>query len=233
MRHLKLSFFLIAVLSVPGLAAATGYGELFDAIPAPPATVEDAGDWVEGETLVAPQVLGTQARLEAAKQNTGNADAPAKSATAVADALAAWDRYRQETDGKDAGSVLADRTQWLLNRFAALQKRNSDPEQARHMREQELAAYGTLFRSWKQERSPIIWLAQSKLAAAGAPEKLDDLQQRETLMSFSDALLAESEALLGLTRLAAERANGLSEPDLDAAPDNRPSTLWDLMKNPE
>ncbi len=224
---------LLAALIAPGPASAVAFGELFDAVPAPPATVALAQAWLENGELVAPQVLGTQARLEAARQKL-KADATVSSSPEAVDAaMAAWERYRASTDGQAAGAVLASRTQWLLKRFATLQKRTSNPEQTQHLREQELSAYATLYQSWKQERAPIIWLAQSKLNAAGSPASIDTLSTRETLEEFSRALLAESEALLGLTRLAAERANGYSEPEIDPSAVNQPSTLWDLMSNPD
>lgn len=228
---------LSSVLAVPSLAYSMNYGELLDAVPAPPLTVEEARKWVKDAEVVAPQILGTQIRLQSARQEleSGEAAVPTitsvESSTAVDDALAAWEGYRSESEGQLAIAAFEERADWLLNRFAVLQKQSSDPGHALHMREQELSAYVSLFKEWKQKRSPVVWLAQSKLTAAHRSDGAVEEEKAEALRAFASALLSESEALLGLTRLAAERANGLSEPEIKTAPGEQPNTLWDLMKN--
>jgi hypothetical protein len=224
----------MAALLMSPLATAANLAELFDAMP--PRTLNLARAGMEGERIVAPEVLGAQARLAAARQAlVADPDIePGVQAPkgAVDEALAAYEAHRASTQGQPVSEVLGARSNWLGTRFSGLIERTAVRAEDDHLREQELMAYGLLFKDWKKSRLPLLWLGQARLEAVGPLTTVSDARQREALTAYAHALLDESAALLTLSRTAIEHANGASlDPSLpDAGP--APRTLWDLIQIP-
>lgn len=223
------------LFSAPSFAA-TPLTELYKSTPAPPKDPSTALAWIKDGKVVAPEIVTLESNLQAAEATAlaeaTKAAAGAKSATpdsaAVTAAAAGYRAYIAANEGANSPeAVLGGRVKWLASRFSGLKKRVAGTDRETEVREQELAAYRSLFADWQTQRTPIIGKAQAELAAAGEPATIASPESRAAVQRYRAAMINEVEVLLGLTRFSVERAAGLPSPESSTVESG--NTLWDLM----
>ncbi|TDU26660.1 hypothetical protein DFR24_3689 [Panacagrimonas perspica] len=236
MRCSLQTLMLLAGLVSGPCAAATPLTELYKSTPAPPKDPATALAWVKDGKVVAPEIVTLESNLQAAQATAlaeatkAAAGAPAATpdTAAVSTAAAGYRAYVAANEGANAPeAVLGGRVKWLASRFSGLKKRVAGTDRATEVREQELAAYRSLFADWQTQRTPIVSKAQAELAAAGEPTAIASPESRAAVQRYRAAMINEVEVLLGLTRFSVERAAGLESADASTVESG--NTLWDLM----
>lgn len=211
--------------------------DLYQAVPPPPKDVPTATAWVKDGQVVAPQIVALEAQLKSEEAAIAAAaakpvPAAATDSPAVLEAVSAYQGYAAtNSQDQSPAAVLGGRAKWLAGRFAGLRKRIKDPTGLSEARDQELAAYRSLFADWQPKRSVIVAQANAQLTAAGDPATVKSPQNRAALEKYRLAMLEEVEVLLGLTRLSVERAAGLPSAEPSTVEPSA-NTLWDLMSDP-
>lgn len=243
MRILRPSLALLMILACSSLptrsVAATPLTELFKNIPAPPQDAATALAWVKDGKVAAPEIVTLESNLQAAHatalaEAAKSGPAPAVTASDTAAVGSAADGYRAyaaaNAGANSPAALLGGRVKWLASRFSGLKERVAGTDRAGEVREQELAAYRSLFADWQAQRAPIIGRAQAELAAAGEPTAIASPENRAAVQRYRAAMINEIEVLLGLTRFSVERAAGLSSAEPSSVEPSG-NTLWDLMSD--
>lgn len=227
---------LIGLLLPASSFAATPLTELYKSTPAPPKDPAMALAWVKDGKVVAPEIVTLESNLQAAQATAlaeaakaaAGTKATAEDPAAVTAAADGYRAYAAANEGANAPeAVLGGRVKWLASRFSGLKKRVAGTDRAGEVRDQELAAYRSLFADWQTQRAPIVSKAQAELAAAGEPTAISSPESRAAVQRYRAAMINEVEVLLGLTRFSVERAAGLESAESTTVESG--NTLWDLM----
>ena len=191
-------------------ASAASFVELSQQIPAPPADAGSAKAWISEGRIVAPDFT----RLEAALQQEKAArPSPAMTqsgvtnkAPAVAVAVSSYQDYLARNSGeREPALLLRKRTDWIAKRFDGVRKRMGTQAVGDHNAvDDELKAWGGLFRDWQATRTSALERADAAMAALSGHSGLDPAQH-QTIMAYRLAMIREIEIELSITRLALER----------------------------
>jgi hypothetical protein len=195
----------------PPIWAAPLLLDLFLKAPAPPSDGTAAATWVRDGQIVAGELLSFEARLRqetmAAAKRTDSSSPSTTDRLAVLAAVQSYDAYKaQNSEDQDPALLLGKRSAWISKRFDGVRKRMGSKAVGDHNAvDDELKAWGGLFRDWQTSRRTILEKAQAELAAVDAFHARLDEPQRQSIAAYRSAMIREIEIELSITRLALER----------------------------
>ena len=209
LRRTLLALFIgLAIGSAP--ARAGTLSELFLKVPAPPDDGAAAKTWMRDGRIAAPQFVEVDDSLR--KERTapvtgspsGGADGPG-----VLVAVQGYERYRVAHSGdQDPVQVLTDRSAWIVKRFDTVRRKLGSRSVGDHNAvDDELRAWGALFRDWQSTRRALIEQGERDLLAAGDPAVIRDPGNAAAVRAYRAAMLHEIETALAIPRMAVERAS--------------------------
>lgn len=102
--------------------------------------------------------------------------------------------------------MLAKRTAWIAKRFDGVRKRMGSQAVGDHNAvDDELRAWGGLFRDWQQSRRPLVEKGALELGALGDATVVSNPASAYAIKTYRLAILHEIEAQASITRGALER----------------------------